>query len=184
MKSVLLEIVILCFSTEILISCHNITEKTNGPEPAINATLVTDESHTIVLLKEKTARQTLLSQIDSWCKHHEEPFFNNDIKGIFPQINEALLVDLIESIDLKALKTNNRYHKSYHFNVPPKGYIDSKECLDNISIEFNKRTKSFLLSMSSSFHVGETQACSEHQTFYQFSITNDKITLLNISAAG
>ena len=94
------------------------------------------------------------------------------------------MADFIERVDLNALKTDNRYQKAYHFNAAPLGYKDSKECIDDISIDYDKQSKSFSLRMSNSFYVEDTQACSEHQIFYQFTITKNKIKLMNISAAG
>jgi len=149
----------------------------------------------VLLLQNRKTLQSLFQSTDLWYQNH-----TSTSGKIFSELNIGDLQDFFSSIDFRIFKIKNTFSKEYHFDKAPKDFVDSEECLDEISLSYlgddlAKKVAAragakdvnvnciFMLSVFSSFFVKDF-GCTEQKSFYYFNIENELVQIIDIDRAG
>lgn len=184
---------LLLFST-ILFSCNNTTnlqtssmaatdslKKLKDTTPCSPDTflLTQTKASDILNLKNPAIQKSFFRQLDSILKIQ---YPNNDQeKDIFVDLTPKMLNQFLSDLDTNVLIKNGAFDKSYHFNIAPPMYKDTKACSDQITLEYDIHSNYFSLIIGNRFYA---EWCQESAVRYFFIITNKKVLLLDRTEAG
>lgn len=178
----------------IIIACNNSASlKTSSLYPHDSAKISVDspklhqdtfsltqtKASDILQLKLPAIQKSFFRQLDSMLKIQ---YPNNDQdKDIFVDLRPKMLSQFLSELDTNTLIKNGAFDKSYHFNIAPPMYKDTKACSDQITLEYDTHSNFFTLIISNRFYA---EWCQESAVRYFFIITNKKVLLLDRTEAG
>lgn len=133
----------------------------------------------IQYLNNPTLQKSFFRQLDSILKIQ---YPNNDQdKDIFVDLRPKMLSRFLSDLDTTALIKNGAFDKSYHFNIAPPMYKDTKACSDQITLEYDAHSNFFTLIIGNRFYA---EWCQESAVRYIFTITKNAVKLLDRTEAG
>lgn len=130
-------------------------------------------------LTDKTIQADFFHKLDSIRKVQYPK--NDQDTAIFVDLTPKLMDIFIKDLNKDELNKTGSFEKEYNFNIAPPKYKDSKECIDKISLSFDKETCSFRLVIFNEFFA---EWCQESSVFYGFQINGDKILDFGRNEAG
>jgi hypothetical protein len=130
-------------------------------------------------LNNKNTRADFFHQLDSVRKLQ---FPNNDQDtAIFVDLTPKLLATFLKDLNKDQLVKTGHFDKGYYFNIAPQQFSDSRKCKDRISINFDRKTCSFYITIYNEFFA---EWCQESTVTYGFKIKGDKISGFTRNEAG
>ena len=133
----------------------------------------------ILQLKLPVIQKSFFRQLDSMLKIQ---YPNNDQeKDIFVDLKPNMLNQFLSDLDTNLLIKKGAFDKSYHFNIAPPMYKDTKTCSDQITLEYDVHSNYFSLIISNRFYA---EWCQESAVRYFFILTKKKVILLDRTEAG
>lgn len=181
-------IVLLC------LSCNNAVHEQTGTSPSEDSakTRTDTTAHStntfhqtqvgakdILYLNNPTLQSSFFSQLDSMLniqyQNHDQE------KDIFVDLTPKMLEQFLRDLDTNQLIKTGAFEISYHFNIAPPKYKDTKACSDQITIEYDSKSKFFILTIGNRFYY---EWCQESSVRYTFTITQKGIRLIDRTEAG
>lgn len=133
----------------------------------------------VLYLKNPAIQKSFFRQLDSMLKIQ---YPNNDQeKDIFVDLTPNMLNQFLSDLDTNVLIKNGAFDKSYHFNIAPPMYKDTKTCSDQITLEYDIHSNYFSIIISNRFFA---EWCQESAVRYFFILTKKKVILLDRTEAG
>lgn len=133
----------------------------------------------ILYLKNPTIQKSFFRQLDSMLKIQYPK--NDQEKDIFVDLTPKMLDQFLSDLDTNLLIKNGAFDKSYHFNIAPPMYKDTKTCSDQITLEYDVHSNYFSLIISNRFYA---EWCQESAVRYFFILTKNTIRIIGRSEAG
>ncbi len=173
---ILIPIIILSLGFIKIQKQENFNSKTNVQ---INTTSCDTSPIAFLKLTEKKIQVDFFHQLDSIKK---DQYPNDDLDtNIFVDITPKLLNKFLGDLNEELFIETGSFEKEYNFNIAPPQFVDSKECLDKISITFEKNTCSFHMIIYNEFFA---DWCQESTVVYGFKIIGNKISDFRRNEAG
>lgn len=184
----------LIFISTILFSCNNATNlqtssmastdslkkfKDSTPLSQDTFYLTQTRASDILYLKNPAIQKSFFRQLDSMLKIQYPK--NDQEKDIFVDLTPKMLDQFLNDLDTNLLIKNGAFDKSYHFNIAPPMYKDTKKCSDQITLENDVHSNYFSLIISNRFYA---EWCQESAVRYFFIITKNTIRIIGRSEAG
>lgn len=133
----------------------------------------------ILYLNNPTLQKSFFSQLDSML-YSQYPKQDQE-KDIFVDLTPKMLEQFLRDLDTNQLIKTGSFEKSYHFNIAPPMYKDTKACSDQITLEYDPKSEQFFLIIGNRFYY---EWCQESSVRYNFTITQKGVRLIDRAEAG